>query len=143
MSNKLKILLELPELEEVELVAANALQHLCRHANLEIDEVKVDQACILTTEAIINAFEHGKSEQHQVQVEFEILPEYLIIQVRDYGPGFDPSTVEKPDITKKIKSDYKRGWGLTLMQSMSDQFDIQSTREGTIIKMWLNIKKQN
>ena len=38
-----------------------------------------------------------------------------------------------PDIESKLKSENKRGWGLKLMESMSDDFQLESDNSGTKI----------
>ena len=57
----------------------------------------------------------------------------LVILVEDFGKGFDPSSVEDPDIQKKLGSQNKRGWGLKVMKSMSDGFRIETGDRGTKI----------
>jgi len=57
----------------------------------------------------------------------------LVIFVRDYGKGFKPENVEEPDINEKLGSKHKRGWGLKLMETMSDDFMIESDKNGTKI----------
>jgi anti-sigma regulatory factor (Ser/Thr protein kinase) len=68
-----------------------------------------------------------------VRVEFTMNLEKLVIFVRDYGKGFNPEEVEEPDILKKMGSKHKRGWGLKLMESMSDDFMLESDEHGTKI----------
>jgi len=44
--------------------------------------------------------------------------EKLIILVSDSGKGFNPEEMENPDISRKISSENKRGWGIKLIKSM-------------------------
>ena len=49
--------------------------------------------------------------------------------------GFDKSTVEIPNIEEKLSSDYKRGWGLQLIQELMDTVEFESTNDGTTVTM--------
>ncbi len=131
MADPVTLKIELPRIPDIELVALEGLDRLARH--LGIADEKVGEARILITEAIINGFEHGGNEQARVDVEFTIDTKELVIFVRDYGKGFDPGSVEKPDIAAKLGTKNKRGWGLELMKSMSDDFQIESNGSGTRI----------
>jgi serine/threonine-protein kinase RsbW len=132
-NNTLTLKIELPRIPNIELVAIEGLNRLARH--LEIAEEKIGEASILVTEAIINALEHAGDESPHVHVEFTATKEKLIIFVRDYGKGFDPTTIENPDINAKLGSAHKRGWGLKLMKSMSDDFRLESNKDGTRITL--------
>lgn len=131
MTEPLTLKIELPKIPDIELVALQGLERLAKHAG--ISEEKIGEARILITEAIINGFEHGGNANHRVDVEFTITTRELVVFVQDYGKGFDPSAVETPDIEKKMGSKYKRGWGLNLMKTMSDDFRIESGATGTKI----------
>lgn len=129
----IRLTITLPNIPEIELVAVEGLNRLA--ARLGITDEKLGEARILVTEAIINALEHGGATGKGVRVEFRVDRETLVILVRDYGKGFDPSAVEKPDLRSKLGTGHKRGWGLKLMQSMSDDFRLESTRRGTKITL--------
>ncbi len=131
MSDVINLKIELPKIPDIELVAIEGLNLLAQH--LGIAEEKVGEARILVTEAIINALEHGGDENPKVNVEFTMTTKELIILVRDYGKGFEPSMVEDPEFQKKMGAKNKRGWGLKLMKTMSDDFRIDSTPAGTKI----------
>jgi len=131
MEERIKLKMTLPKIPDIELVAIEGMDRMARH--MGIAEDKISEAHVLVTEAVINAFEHSGQKRPIVRVEFTMNLEKLIIFVRDYGKGFHPEDVEEPDIKKKIGSTHKRGWGLKLMESMSDDFDIVSDENGTKI----------
>lgn len=121
----------LPRVPGIELVALQGLEHLAHH--LGIAPEKVGEARIIVTEAIINAFEHGGPDTTEVRVEFTMTADELTIFVRDSGRGFDPKTmVERPSVTDKGMPS-RRGWGMKLMRSLSDGFEISSGKKGTTI----------
>jgi anti-sigma regulatory factor (Ser/Thr protein kinase) len=131
MVDNLELKMILPKLPDIELVAIEGMDRMARH--MGIPEEKISEAHVLVTEAVINAFEHSGQKNPVVHVEFTMNQDKLIIFVRDFGKGFKPENIEEPDIDKKLTSNHKRGWGLKLMKSMSDDFRVDSDGEGTKI----------
>ena len=129
--------MSLPKIPDIELVLVEGLERMAKH--LGISDDKIGEGRILVTEAVINAFEHSGQKQPNVDIEFTMTKKQLTIFVRDYGKGFKPEEIEDPDIHKKLGSDSKRGWGLKLMKSMSDDFVIQSGGDGTKITIIKNL----
>ena len=131
MGNIVTLKMELPKVPDIELVALEGLDRLGKH--LGIAEDKIGEAKILVTEAVLNGLEHSGDSTPRVSVEYTMTNKELIIFVRDYGKGFEPGSVEEPHIETKLKSKNKRGWGLKVMKSMSDDFHIESSPTGTRI----------
>jgi serine/threonine-protein kinase RsbW len=137
MDQDIKFELTLPDIPDIELVALEGLEKMGRYFG--VPEDKIGEARIVVTEAIINAFEHTGKLNPYVSVEFTMTKEKLMILVKDSGGGFDPAAVEEPDIHKKVGSVNKRGWGLKLMKSMSDDLLIESDNDGTKISIMKNL----
>ena len=131
MNDTVRLKIALPKIPDIELVAVEGLERLAHH--LGISDEKIGEARILVTEAVVNALEHAGDKNPTVRVEFTMTKKEIVIFVRDYGKGFEPASVEEPDIRAKMGTTHKRGWGLKLMKSLSDDFRIQSNKNGTRI----------
>ncbi|MEJ2053054.1 MAG: ATP-binding protein [Calditrichaceae bacterium] len=137
MQENIKLQMTLPKIDNIELVAIEGMDRMAKHMGIPDD--KISEAHILVTEAVINALEHSGQKRPRVRIEFELNQEKLVIFVRDYGKGFKPESVADPDINQKLGSSNKRGWGLKLMKSMSDDFTIESGEHGTKITITKNL----
>lgn len=129
----IKLEISLPKVPDIELVAVEGLQKMGKF--LGIPQDKIGEATLAVTEAIINALEHTDKVNPVVIVEFTMTKERLMVFIKDNGSGFNPEAVAEPDISQKIKSDHKRGWGLKLIKSLSDDLVIESGTVGTKISI--------
>lgn len=122
----------IPDMEVAATQTAEAVLRLMAFAPDQIDEVK--HALI---EACINAFEHSASKDGNVYIKFVMQRDELLVVIQDFGTGFDPGAVPKPELGAKVggADAYKRGWGLTMMESLMDTVAIESGAHGTRITM--------
>jgi serine/threonine-protein kinase RsbW len=131
--NKPKVELSIPIIPDMELAATQTSEVVAKHMGLS--QEKSDEIKIALIEACINAFEHSRTKEGQVAINFVIENDTLVIQVTDQVVGFDSDKVKIPKIEQKLKSDHKRGWGLQLIKELMDSVEFESTEEGTTVTM--------
>ena len=95
----------------------------------------VNSVGIALIEACINAFEHSRSKDEQISINFAIGDEDLTIQISDTGQGFEPESAKKEVVERRERGESNRGWGLTIMSELMDHVNIQSDENGTVITM--------
>ena len=126
-----KVDLKIPMLEDMELAATKTAEAMAEYLSFDLD--KTDEIKLAIIEATLNAFEHSSSKERFVEINFEAKNNELTIKIHDSGTGFDSSKVETPEIDKKIKSDYKRGWGMSLMEELMDSVEVVNDSSGCTI----------
>tara|TARA_Y100001970_G_C14177037_1_gene827587 strand:+ start:84 stop:506 length:423 start_codon:yes stop_codon:yes gene_type:complete len=128
-----RVELTIPVLQDMELAATNTAEVVAKH--MRLSEEKTAEISMALIEATINAFEHSQAETSNVEIHFIIEGDMLVIKVTDQGQGFDKSKVEIPNIENKLSSEYKRGWGLKLIEELMDTVEFESTKDGTTVTM--------
>ena len=78
-----KVELTIPILQDMELAATNTAEVVAKHMGLS--EEKTAEISMALIEATINAFEHSESKSSNVEINFVIQGDTLIIKVSDHG----------------------------------------------------------
>jgi serine/threonine-protein kinase RsbW len=131
-----EVSLTIPVAPEMEIVATAQADALGEYMDMSRD--KIDEVKLALVEACINAFEHAHTEDNQVHITFRVAGvggQYLEIEVRDRGQGFDAEGVESPTPQKTFEERRRRGWGLHIIKSLMDEVEITSGEWGTRILM--------
>jgi serine/threonine-protein kinase RsbW len=128
-----KVDLTIPMVEEMELTATQTATALAQFMGW--DQEKTDETKMALIEACLNAFEHSKSKDRRVLINFELSDDAMTIRIGDAGEGFDPEFAKKEAVRKREQGESRRGWGLKIIEEMMDEVDIQSDKNGTVITM--------
>ena len=78
----------------------------------------LDEAC---TNVIRHAYDPG--DEHYVEVEAQLDGGALRITVSDSGRGFDPESIETPNLEKLMAQHKFGGFGLYLIKTLMDEVD--------------------
>jgi len=125
--------LKIPMVPDMELAAAKTAEAMAEYAHFSDDEIEEIKMAIIET--CINAFEHSESMDRNVYISFHVDKKKMVVEIMDKGKGFVKKDVETPDIAKKIHAEYKRGWGMQLIESLMDEVDVQSSEDGTVVSL--------
>ena len=134
MTNKLEI--KIAAMLENEGVVRNAVASFVSSYNPTLEEI-IDIKTILS-EAVSNAIIHGCEfdKTKDVYVKATIDDHTLEIIVQDYGKGIENVQEALKNHFSTKKDHEKTGIGFTIMRSLSDQFEIQSSvNVGTKLKI--------
>ena len=124
--------LTIPMLPNMELPATTVAESLGVFMGLDVD--KIEEVKIALIEGCINAFEHSKSEDGRIDISFQINERGLTVAINDGGHGFDLEEAKRR-IRDRREKGLPRGWGLTLIEELMDELEIDSTDKGTLITM--------
>lgn len=124
--------LSIPMLPDMEITATAVAESL--GAFIGLDQDKIEEVKIALIEACINAFEHSKSPERRIDLNFQITDRGLRVLISDGGEGFNMDEAQAR-IAEKREKGLPRGWGLTLMGELMDEMDIDTSESGTLITM--------
>lgn len=123
--------------DNMELLAAKIIDNIAELMDIQDKDLKKLNLAVI--EVCINAFEHGASDEGTILLTYDFSPTRITVKVKDFGKGFDISEIETPDIKKKLfEDDRTRGWGLSMLDKLVDNVDIESTKNGTTITLTKN-----
>lgn len=121
------------KLELVDLVGAVTKEIT---AKIGFDEDDASWIELAVHEAVINAVTHGNKQQpdKRVEVKFVVEQEGLTVFVRDYGDGFDPSTLPDPTASDNLLN--PTGRGIFYMRTFMDEVEHSIHPEGgSLVRM--------
>ena len=89
------------------------------------DEENIYKIALALDEACTNVIRHayGQENERYIEVDAEADGKGLTITVSDRGKGFDPDSVEEPDIEKLMAQHKFGGFGLYLIKTLMDEVD--------------------
>ena len=129
----LKLSLDLPEDESL----TGMVRHLSRTVleNFHVSEKDIDDLEYVIGELSTNAVRHA--EDLTYSIELELHQDRAIVTVSDKGKGFSFANVPAPGTLRVDEGGTERigGWGLPLVQMLSDQVEFRQTDpHGTTVR---------
>jgi serine/threonine-protein kinase RsbW len=107
-------------------------------AQLDLPNERIEDLKLAVSEAVTNAIEHGNQESGNaaasVDVVFAIDQDKLEIQIRDHGAGVESLNFSRRVVDEEhLDAGMLRGFGMYLISELVDQYEVQSSPEGTVM----------
>ncbi|HEY1013272.1 MAG TPA: ATP-binding protein [Herpetosiphonaceae bacterium] len=104
---------------------------------------RIEDLKLAVSEAVTNAIEHGGGgSAASVEVVFELDQEKLEIEIIDRGPGVSSFNTERRVVDEEhLDAGMLRGFGMYLISELVDQYEVQSSNQGT--RLTLRIFRPN
>ena len=91
-----------------------------------LDEQRLDDLRLLTSELVSNSVRHGSSvPDHPIRVKVSVMDTHIRVSVVDSGPGF-----ERAD--EPTKPGIDGGWGLFLVERLADRWGTDGDGSTTV-----------
>lgn len=89
-------------------------------------------------EACDNIIEHayGPDGHGDIECEFEIAKNELVVILRDYGLPFDPIKIAPPDLTSPLEQREVGGLGLHFIRQLTDDFEFEFGAAGNSLRLF-------
>jgi serine/threonine-protein kinase RsbW len=132
----IKLRISIPPVEGVEdapIAAVAALAH-----KMGFSEDRVQDIIQALTEACVNSILYTTPSEVDIEVMVAMSEKSLMIEVRDQGPGFNPDNVKEPNFEEISEMGTKNGggFGIHMIKGLVDKVEIESSRKGTIVRMY-------
>jgi anti-sigma regulatory factor (Ser/Thr protein kinase) len=101
--------------------------------DLEFDSKEVEGVVLAVHEACTNVIEHCYQGDLTQRIDFTVIvePEWITIEVQDYGQKQDVSTIEP----RSLHDVRPRGLGTHFIRSIMDEVTYNSSNTGTLVRM--------
>jgi anti-sigma regulatory factor (Ser/Thr protein kinase) len=96
----------------------------------ELDPPVMETMRLLVTELIANSVKHAGADA--VSLKIAMASGAVLVEVRDQGPGFEPSG-------RTAGQDDASGWGLYLVDHLADRWGV--AREDSSTRVWFELKR--
>ena len=133
MSAEGLVRLDIPARGEYVVLCRLALAGLLRDRGFSEDAVA--DLKLAVTEACTNSIRHAYADERgdvaQVHVTYEMLPDRIVLVVRDEGAGFDTAECEQPaPLSHGSVLPSEGGMGMSIIRAVVDEFGLERPPEG-------------
>jgi serine/threonine-protein kinase RsbW len=101
---------------------------------LEVPDESVDDVTVALSEACGNVIQHARgTDEYGVRLSVEA--DHCSIEVRDLGPGFDPSALAEDAAPLEEVAEAEDGRGIPLLQALMDDLEFVRDDDTTTVRL--------
>src|ERR1051325_3696988 len=136
-----EFVLILPMGADNELLAANTIEQVARRLNFTPEAINQIKTAVV--EACINAAEHSLSPERKIYQRFRVENDKLVITISSRGilPANIIANEEQTAKLPEEPEDQRRGWGIKLIRTLTDEVEFERVDEGTSLRMTKYLRK--
>lgn len=108
----------------------NINKELINTINFVLDEI--------VTNVIMYAYPEG--ELNYVELDIDIIDEYIVMKVIDSGKKFDPTEIKDPDISKDLTEREIGGLGIYLVKNSVDKIEYEYIDNKNVLTIYKKYK---
>jgi serine/threonine-protein kinase RsbW len=113
---------------------------------LEFSHERIEDLKLAVSEAVNNAIEHGNQNATSklVAIVFSLDQDKLDIHITDQGGGVDVGRLDfSPQVVEEhhLETDGRRGFGMFLISALVDDYEVNSSQNGTVLTLRLYRKE--
>jgi serine/threonine-protein kinase RsbW len=89
----------------------------------DVPEELTGEMRLVAEESLANVLDHAYADRGGGRVEtlVRVAPDAIRLEIRDWGPAFDPLEVERPPLDDPLERRLPGGLGVHLMRSLTDE----------------------
>ncbi|KAB7762147.1 ATP-binding protein [Xanthomonas maliensis] len=115
--------------------ANDALEDRLVRAGLHAE--RIGQVRLIVEELGCNALTHGQCLDQPLQLQLELDPQALVLELRDPGIAFDPRSAPVPDLDVELEERPIGGLGLFLVHQFADHIDYHRDGAYNVVRVTL------
>jgi serine/threonine-protein kinase RsbW len=129
--------IELPMVEDTELIAAHTVEQIARRMEFQTEDINKIKTALV--EACINAAEHSLSSERKIYNRFRVEDDKLVITVS--SRGLQAPAAHSENGSAPPEKGGRRGWGLKVIRTLMDDVEFERVDDGTRLRMTKYLRK--
>lgn len=109
-----------------------------------LSEVEQHQVILAVEEVCANLMihSHGCNASESIDLNAKIKDQTLIVEIKDFGQGFNILEYQEPEISHVVRTKRKGGLGIILVKKIMDKIEFESNGSKNICRLFKTLKSK-